>query len=144
MPRRHLPKLLLAFALAHFFLTRPPHVLLWWMRMDALAGLTLFVVCLISAFGPNSAVSFQTGFIAVLSAGLVWVASYDKGYICPAGRAQRLLIWIGARSYALYLVHPFAFFGTREIMGRLFPGQVFNDNWLPFFLVLASPLLLPH
>jgi peptidoglycan/LPS O-acetylase OafA/YrhL len=65
------------------------------------------------------------------------VASYDKGYICPAGRAQRLLIWIGARSYALYLVHPFAFFGTREIMGRLFPGHVFNDSWLPVFLVLG-------
>ena len=169
VPRRHLPKLLLVFALVLTFLTRQPHSLLWWMRADALAwgaliaffartsthralepsqlasrwraaGLTMFIVLLIAAFGTNSVVSFQTGVIAVLSGLLVWVASYDKGYTCPEGRARRLLVWIGARSFALYLVHPFTFFGTRETMTRLFPGQVFDDDWLPLFLAVALGL----
>jgi peptidoglycan/LPS O-acetylase OafA/YrhL len=104
------------------------------------AGLTMFIVLLIAAFGTNSVVSFQTGVIAVLSGLLVWVASYDKGYTCPEGPARRLLVWIGARSFALYLVHPFAFFGTRETMTRLFPGQVFDDDWLPLFLAVALGL----
>jgi peptidoglycan/LPS O-acetylase OafA/YrhL len=169
VPRRHLPKILLLFALIPLFLTRPPHSLLWWMRTDALAwgclialatttrthqaleplllasrwravGLTVFIILLVSAFGTNSVIPFQTGVIAVLSAILVWVASYNKGYTCPPGPVRTLLVWIGARSFALYLVHPFADFATRETMTRLFPGQVFDDSWLPLFIVVGLSL----
>ena len=170
VPRRHLPKLLLAIALIPLFVWRPPHSLLWWIRTDALAwgalialvaggpahralepllfasrwraaGFTVLVVFLIASFGTNSVVPFQTGIIAVLSALLVWVASYDKGYTCPDGVARRVLVWIGARSYAIYLIHPFASYATREIMAGLFPGQTFDDNWLSLFLVVGWGLI---
>jgi peptidoglycan/LPS O-acetylase OafA/YrhL len=71
----------------------------------------------------------------------VWIASYDKGYTCPDGVARRVLIWIGARSYAIYLIHPFASYATREIMAGVFPGQTFDDTWLSLFLVVGWGLI---
>jgi peptidoglycan/LPS O-acetylase OafA/YrhL len=50
---------------------------------------------------------------------LVWLSSYQKGYIyCPAilsGLGQ----WLGSRSYALYVVHVFAYHLSTEIWTRV-------------------------
>jgi peptidoglycan/LPS O-acetylase OafA/YrhL len=61
----------------------------------------------------------RIGLIAMLSVALVWIASYDRGYLFPRSRLSRLLAWIGARSYAIYLIHIPAFFFMREICSRL-------------------------
>jgi peptidoglycan/LPS O-acetylase OafA/YrhL len=61
--------------------------------------------------------------MAVFSTGLVWLAALDRGFILPDCRLRRLLVSLGARSYALYLVHIPAFFVAREIWFRLGAGS---------------------
>ncbi|GLQ49258.1 acyltransferase family protein [Dyella flava] len=81
-------------------------------------ALLLAVLALLAA--PFTAVwHTRIGLIAVLSATLVWIASYDRGYLFPRNGASRLLAWIGARSYAIYLIHIPTFFFMREIYDRL-------------------------
>lgn len=47
----------------------------------------------------------MVGFLALASAALVFVASFNKGYIfCPKA-LRKLLLWIGSRSYAIYIIH---------------------------------------
>lgn len=62
---------------------------------------------------------YRIGSIAVLSAILVWIASYDRNYLMPAGAMQRLLGWIGSRSYGIYLIHIPAYQLVRELIFRL-------------------------
>ena len=62
---------------------------------------------------------YRIGSIAVLSAILVWIASYDRNYLMPAGALQRLLGWIGSRSYGIYLIHIPAYQLVRELIFRL-------------------------
>ncbi|PTC16717.1 acyltransferase [Pseudomonas baetica] len=62
---------------------------------------------------------YRIGAIAILSAGLVWIASYDGNYLLPAGRLQRLMAWVGSRSYGIYLIHIPVYFLVREVIFRL-------------------------
>ena len=64
-------------------------------------------------------VSFRVGMIALLCAALVLIASYDRDYLWHDGFGKRLMLWVGSRSYGLYLIHIPAFFATREIWFRL-------------------------
>ena len=45
------------------------------------------------------------GLMAMMAACLVWLASYDRGYIFGITGRSSILIWLGARSYAIYLIH---------------------------------------
>lgn len=60
----------------------------------------------------------RIGLIAVLATVLVWLASYGRGYLWPTGLVQRLMMWLGARSYAIYLIHIPVYFFTRELLYR--------------------------
>jgi peptidoglycan/LPS O-acetylase OafA/YrhL len=51
------------------------------------------------------ALPFGVGLMAALSGLLVFIASYDKGYLGLHGCMARLLSWVGDRSYAIYLVN---------------------------------------
>lgn len=51
-------------------------------------------------------IPFDVGLIAIASAALVFIASFDNGYLGIGGLIGRVLSWIGDRSYAIYLVHP--------------------------------------
>jgi peptidoglycan/LPS O-acetylase OafA/YrhL len=152
-----------------FFLPRPPNSFLWEIRVDALAWGAIIALCLdgvahrileprflakkglgiltililagiIASLGTNQVVWFQVGPIAFLSAIAVWIASYNKGYVCHPGYLRTCLLWVGSRSYAIYLIHPFAFRVIREIFFRLYPGQEFNDHFLLRFVVLGVAL----
>ncbi|MGA7777383.1 MAG: acyltransferase [Paraburkholderia sp.] len=46
-----------------------------------------------------------TGMIAVVSVVLVCIASYNQNYIARGGLVRKALLWLGSRSYALYLIH---------------------------------------
>jgi peptidoglycan/LPS O-acetylase OafA/YrhL len=53
------------------------------------------------------------------------------------------MLWVGSRSYAIYLIHIPAFFATREIWFRVKPpGTVFDAAYTWRFALTALPLLL--
>lgn len=58
------------------------------------------------------------GIAGVLSAGLVWAASCNAGYIWRPRWAAAALRWIGLRSYSLYVCHLIVFSYAGTALGR--------------------------
>lgn len=87
-------------------------------------------------------VSYKFSLFAVLSVLLVWMASYDLRLFVPTNPARQVLLWVGARSYAIYLIHVPAFFMTREIWHRLRPEAVPGDEMFYPFLLTAAVLII--
>ena len=110
-------------------------------RWGVLGGI---LMCL-TAMAPlgQGIVPFRFAVIAVLSAALVFIASFDRDYLCRNSALKRVMLWVGSRSYALYLVHLPLYCLTREIWFRLSPpGTVFGsaDTWP--FIATAVPMVL--
>ncbi|WP_223547535.1 acyltransferase family protein [Pseudomonas sp. A-B-19] len=83
---------------------------------------TLIVFGLLLSFMATdrfTSANYRVGLIAILSAVLVWIASYNRDYLLPAGGLQRLMAWIGSRSYGIYLIHIPAWQLVRELIFRL-------------------------
>jgi peptidoglycan/LPS O-acetylase OafA/YrhL len=95
----------------------------------------LALTALVAAFvlvGSNDlrVVEYQASVMAIIVTLLVWIASYDRNYLMASGPFKRVLVWVGSRSYAIYLWHVPVFFATREIWTRLSPvGTGFDSNW---------------
>ncbi len=110
----------------------------------ALAGLPLLAYCSASQFhrsydwGP-----YSIGLVAIVSAFLVFIASLNLDVIVPGRYVRGFLIWVGSRSFAIYLVHRSAAFVSTELAFR-----ISNSGYLTSFegkLVLvafAATLLL--
>ncbi len=71
-------------------------------RFAGFAVFAFFVFCLAVVGSPVlHIVSFQVGMVALISAVLVFLASYDRDYLRPPGAFKRLpMLWVGSRSYA--------------------------------------------
>jgi peptidoglycan/LPS O-acetylase OafA/YrhL len=50
-------------------------------------------------------VQWVVGVAAIISAALVFTASFDQGYLLPPGAIRSALVYVGARSYSLYVIH---------------------------------------
>ena len=61
----------------------------------------------------------QVGMIAVVSAILVFLCSGRRDVLAGVGRSSRCLLWVGQRSYAMYLIHIPVMFFLRESAYRL-------------------------
>ncbi|MEI9987953.1 MAG: acyltransferase [Aliidongia sp.] len=108
------------------------------------ATLGVVLLCL-TAMAPlgQTIVPFPFDMIALLSAGLVFIASYDRNYLCSDSLFKRGMLWVGSRSYALYLVHMPVYCLTREIWFRLSPaGTVFGGIDALYFVLTAAPMVL--
>lgn len=106
--------------------------------------LTALLVCL-AALGADQLriVSIRIGMIALLSAALVWIASYGRNFLWTDSTFKRVMIWAGTRSYAIYLIHVPAFFFTREIWYRLYPDQQsFGEQFFYPFVLTAGVLII--
>lgn len=70
-------------------------------------GLLLYLLVAI----PAELIKLPTalGSIAVVAALLVFMASFNKGYIAGFPLVSSLMTWIGARSYGMYLIHIFSY-----------------------------------
>lgn len=72
--------------------------------------LNLLLLYLLGAIaGQLIRMPIAVGLIALVAAVLVWLASYEGGYLLLPPLLGRLLVWLGARSYAIYLIHMFAY-----------------------------------
>lgn len=112
-----------------------------WAGFCFLCGVTL---CLV-ALSPDQGlviVPLNWSLISPLCALLVLVASYNCDYLMPGGAIKRLLLWVGSRSYAIYLCHIPAFFATRELMHRLHPGTKFGPDDFWVFVAIAAGIIV--
>lgn len=74
---------------------------------------------------------------------LVLLASYDRDYLLPPGFLRRLLVWIGERSYALYLIHIPAYYLSREMLiGSSLAGDTQTQQWINHGLLSVALMLL--
>ncbi|SEM61689.1 Peptidoglycan/LPS O-acetylase OafA/YrhL, contains acyltransferase and SGNH-hydrolase domains [Pseudomonas sp. ok272] len=87
-------------------------------------GITVFLLYMLGAVGAQmSATPIAYGLIAIVSVIFVWLASYQKGYIFSPLPLSLILEWLGSRSYALYVIHMFAFHLSTEIWSRVATEQ---------------------
>jgi peptidoglycan/LPS O-acetylase OafA/YrhL len=146
--RRNLRLALVALILVQLFLYRPVESMLWSVRTDAIAvGVLIAMVRHSDAAARFSAASVirpaqarplalallagiawasvttvtlaNSGLLAVLSGACVWLASDDRTVVFPWVPLRRPLLWMGSRSFAIYLVHYPCMWATREILHRL-------------------------
>jgi len=68
-----------------------------------LVGLCISLLATVPASRELAPVS--TGLLAIISGLLVLIASYDKNYILPPSRFKAAMVWLGSRSYSIYLIH---------------------------------------
>jgi peptidoglycan/LPS O-acetylase OafA/YrhL len=74
---------------------------------------------------------------------LVLLASFDRDYLLPDCWLKQGMIWLGSRSYAIYVIHIPAFLLTREIWYRIEPpGTVFDGAFAARYLATGLTLLL--
>lgn len=79
--------------------------------------------------------------VTLLSVGAVWLASYDRDLILLQGRLKQALCWIGARSYAIYLIHLPIFHATVEFWSRTRP-EMLEPSTAHLVILLAGALSL--
>lgn len=110
---------------------------------SAFAAVLLIGLLVLGANNLNI-VSMRFSVIALLSAALVWAASYNRHYLCALfGPLSSVLVWLGARSYAIYLIHLPAYYLTREFWFRLSPqSEGVGEAFFYPFILTATALTL--
>lgn len=159
---------LVALVCVQFFLFRPVESPLWNLRTDAICLGVLIALAMADGILPSGRLAARrslsgwlavgliacvaalpaaqwlrvnVGLLAFVSAALVLIASENANLILPIGRARPLLLWVGSRSYAIYLVHDPCYWATREIFQRLDPHAHFSDAFAIPFIVTAFALI---
>ena len=99
----------------------------WRWLIRAVAGVLLLCISTL-ALPQHAARPGTVTLIALCSGGLVCIASLNHDLLIPAsGLRQRFFLWVGARSYCIYLCHMVAYFLTIEIAYRL--GLLDSSAW---------------
>ncbi|QGZ54847.1 acyltransferase family protein [Paraburkholderia acidiphila] len=108
-------------------------------------GVSLFFVFLLIAVpGALDVVRFHVGLMAAVSAALVYIASFNRSYVFPSRALRPIMVWIGSRSYAIYLCHLPAYVITHEYWSRaaLRTGLTFpNGTYTLRYIVTALALI---
>ncbi len=169
LTRRKLVAFFVILIAVQFFVPRPTASLLWSIRTDAIAcgilialltsteeklpmegGLSaawvrwlLFALLVYALMKAQNALSFiAPGITALVSASLVLIASKSRDLLVPSGLLRSILVYVGGRSYAIYLIHEAAFLSTREIWYRVFPDAELNTSLTIPFTVIASLIIV--
>lgn len=105
---------------------------------------TLFLLYMLGSIAIQLiAMPIAVGIVAMVAVLIVWLASYQKGYIyCPAFM-RGLMQWLGSRSYGLYVIHVFTNHLSTEVWTRVAANQgVPLDGRFTLELLLTSVGLL--
>lgn len=81
----------------------------------------IMMIVLISAVGALNIAPVAQGLTTIFCAALVFFATFDHKYVMPGVVVRRVFMWIGSRSYAIYVVHGISYFLVRELWFRLGP-----------------------
>jgi peptidoglycan/LPS O-acetylase OafA/YrhL len=104
-------------------------------------ALVLFYL-LVAIPGQLIKVPISVGMIAIVTALLVFMASFNKGYVVRLPIISPLMVWLGARSYGVYLIHIFTYRLVFEAFFRYTNGlQVPLDASFTAPLVVSSIVL---
>ncbi|MFJ3051314.1 acyltransferase family protein [Pseudomonas nitroreducens] len=107
-------------------------------RWVASAWLILVVGTLLYLGSPTRGeFSYEVGAAAVLSLSLVWIASWDKDLFFRSPGLRLVLLWLGSRSYAIYLIHVPVYLCIRELQYRLVGN---GDTASSLYLAIALPI----
>jgi peptidoglycan/LPS O-acetylase OafA/YrhL len=122
-----------------FLLFRPAFLSAKWISNAAFATALL---CLAALPGGFHITPLYTGMIALVSAGLVFAAAHNQNYFVPREPFRTILLWIGARSFALYIVHPIMFYCDRELFYRIGWAPESSSSKLALFILIAAASVL--
>ena len=92
----------------------------WPVRLLAFVVLAYLLIKL-----SASAIPHTNGLVTVVCGIWVFCASFDKGYVLPVRFLRPVVLWIGTRSYAMYVLHFTAFSASHKICCRL------DRYWVP-------------
>lgn len=106
-----------------------------------------FNILLVYLLGAIPGQMIQTpiavGLIAIVSALLVFMASFNSGYILKVPFISPILLWAGSRSYGMYVIHFTAYRMSIEIWQRYDPVRWQEyDGGLTAELLLTSIFLI--
>lgn len=92
-------------------------------RAGGLALLALLPVIAASSQGIGTMMKpYGVALVAALCAAIVWLASHDSNVFSIGRLYQRSMLYLGSRSYSLYLSHLVVFMGTRDLLGYFGAG----------------------
>ena len=113
-------------------------------RASSLGFILLLMVLLLTLGSTHLGITtYRLSFVDVLSAALVLVASYDSDLIFHRlNFIRRPLIWVGERSYAIYLTHIPCFFIVRETWYRFTGGTAPSQEQFLLFSASAAGMIL--
>jgi peptidoglycan/LPS O-acetylase OafA/YrhL len=80
---------------------------------------------------------FHYGYVAAAAGLCVLLASFDRDGLCPRGAWTAVAQWIGARSYALYVIHVPAFLVINEVVQTRIGSQL-SEIWPAAAVVVAG------
>ena len=83
--------------------------------------LLIGMIVMISGVAALNVAPIAQGMTTIFCAMLVFVATFDRGYVMPNRFVRAVFMWVGSRSYAIYVVHGVAYFLVREIWFRVGP-----------------------
>lgn len=124
----------------------------WWQRgvlllqrLGHAGGLLLGLFCVASmayVSGLRQQTPYLMCIIAPLSALLVAVASYNMDMLTVRGPLKAPLLWLGSRSYGIYIIHIPVFLFVKELFYRLGYFQEFSLQGVFAYAFLGLPLVL--
>ncbi|MGU8083590.1 acyltransferase family protein [Burkholderia pyrrocinia] len=79
------------------------------------------IIVMIAGVGALNVAPIAQGMTTIFCTMLVFVATFDRGYVMPNRIIRAVFMWVGSRSYAIYVVHGIAYFLVREIWFRVGP-----------------------
>lgn len=107
-------------------------------------ALNLLLLYMLGAIaGQMIATPIAVGLIAITAALLVFMASFNAGYVLSVPLLSPLLEWMGSRSYGIYVIHFPAYRISQEIWHRYAPTQgLAFDGGLTAELLLTAAILI--
>jgi peptidoglycan/LPS O-acetylase OafA/YrhL len=108
-----------------------------WVRIPVAC---LLVAGIVVVPGGGGIIPYFMSLVIAVCGVLVLIASFDKGYLIGPGFFRMALVWIGERSFAIYLMHNTVFWIIREVWFRWSSVPPTDAQTIPF-LVIAGCMI---